>query len=76
MNSIDLVRKLSENNIRVSSSKVTEAIKLHLGLETTNSSYSKYHVSILPTTQKPWVEETKHKGRHYTFTRESMEKNS
>ncbi|MBU2901563.1 primase-helicase family protein [Maribacter dokdonensis] len=72
----DLVRKLSENNIRVSSSKVTEAIKLHMGLETTNSSYSKYHVSILPTTQKPWVEETKYKGRHYTFTRESMENNS
>ncbi|MDO1514351.1 DUF5906 domain-containing protein [Maribacter confluentis] len=72
----DLVRKLSDNNIRVSSSKVTEAIKIHMGLETTNSSYKKYHMSILPTTQKPFVETTQHKGRHYTFTRESMENNS
>ncbi len=72
----DLVRKLSDNNIRVSSSKVTEAIKIHMGLETTNSSYKKFHMSILPTTQKPFVETTHHKGRHYTFTRESMENNS
>lgn len=72
----DLVKKLSENNIRVSSSKITEAIKKNMGLDTTNSSYTKYHVSILPTTQKPWVEETKHKGRHYTFSREDMEPNS
>tara|TARA_R110000744_G_scaffold316945_2_gene423624 strand:- start:13862 stop:15061 length:1200 start_codon:yes stop_codon:yes gene_type:complete len=72
----DLVKKLSENNIRVSSSKVTEAIKVHMGLETTNSSYKKYHMSIIRETQKPFVETTYHKGRHYTFIREKMEKNS
>ena len=72
----DLVRKLSENNIRVSSSKITEAIKKHMGLETINSSYSTYHLSIIPETQKPFVDEKKCKGRHYTFTREDMEENS
>ncbi|SHK60626.1 hypothetical protein SAMN04488007_3371 [Maribacter aquivivus] len=72
----DLVKKLSENNIRVSSSKVTEAIKVHMGLETTNSSYKKHHMSILRETRKPFVETTHHKGRHYTFTREKMENNS
>ncbi|WP_419211124.1 primase-helicase family protein [Maribacter sp. X9] len=68
----DLVRKLSDNNIRVSSSKVTEAIKKHLGLNTTNSSYIKHHLSINPSNQKPWIEETNHKGRHYTFIREEI----
>ena len=71
----DLVRKLSDNNIRISSSKVTEAIKKHMGLDTANSSYTKYQLSIVPGTRKPWVEETKLKGRHYTFTREEIEAN-
>lgn len=69
----DLVKKLSDNNVRVSSSRVTEAVKKHLKLESTNSSYVKYNLSICPSTQKPWIDETHHKGRHYTFKREHME---
>ncbi len=68
----DLVEKLSQNNIRVSSSKVSDVVKNYFKLESTNSSYKKYHLSIMPTTQKPWVDKTVHKGRHYTFKKQEL----
>ena len=65
----DLVDKLSKNNIRTSSFKISELLKNKYNLESKNSTYTKYHISY-STVNKPIVEETKHKGRHYIFTKE------
>ncbi|WP_282068243.1 primase-helicase family protein [Olleya namhaensis] len=67
----DLVDKLSKNNIRTSSFKISEAIKNLYQLEPKNSTYTKYHMSF-STADKPIVEETKHKGRHYVFTKKML----
>lgn len=69
----DLVDKLSKNNIRTSSFKISELLKNKYNLESKNSTYTKYHISY-STANKPIVEETKHKGRHYIFTKEFTEK--
>ena len=62
----DLVERLSKNNIRVSSSKVSEILKDKFEIEPKNSSYIKYHISINPAGGN-FNEETKSKGRHFTF---------
>ncbi|SFD20826.1 hypothetical protein SAMN04489722_10668 [Algibacter lectus] len=68
----DLVEKLNKNNIRTSSFKVSELIRSIYKLEPKNSTYIKHHMS-LSTANKPIVEESMHKGRHYTFTKELFE---
>jgi hypothetical protein len=68
----DLVEKLSKYNIRTSSFKVSELIRNMYQLKPKNSTYTKYHMS-LSTANKPIVEESIHKGRHYTFTKELFE---
>jgi len=65
----DLVDKLSKNNIRTNSFKITEFIKTEYQIESKNSTYVKYHMSMT-ISNEPYVEESKHKGRHYIFTRE------
>jgi hypothetical protein len=65
----DLVDKLLKNNVRVSSFKISDLLKNKYNLETKNSTYIKYHISN-STLNKPIVEETSHKGRHYTFSKE------
>lgn len=65
----DLVEKLSKHNIRTSSFKISELIKNMYKLEPKNSTYIKYYMSF-SVTSKPIVEESNHKGRHYTFTKE------
>ncbi|WP_158973867.1 primase-helicase family protein [Cellulophaga sp. L1A9] len=67
----DLVDKLLKNNIRVSSFKISDLLKNKYNLETKNSTYIKYHISN-STLNKPIVEETNHKGRHYTFKQEQF----
>lgn len=67
----DLVDKLSKNNIRTSSFKISEIIKKQYQLEPKNSTYSKYH-TYTSVDNCPMVQETKHKGRHYTFTKETF----
>ncbi|MGY0391945.1 primase-helicase family protein [Bizionia sp. KMM 8389] len=68
----DLVEKLSKHNIRTSSFKISDLIKKRYKIEPKNSTYKKYHISY-STANKPIVEETSHKGRHYTFTKELLE---
>lgn len=63
----DLVDKLSKNNIRTTSFKVSDLLKNKYELQAKNSTYIKYHISY-STLNKPLVDETIHKGRHYTFT--------
>jgi hypothetical protein len=63
----DLVEMLTKNNIRVSTSKISELLKNHYGIESKNGSYSKYHLAINPSNGSYFTEETKHKGRYFTF---------
>ncbi|AUC82261.1 primase-helicase family protein [Lacinutrix sp. Bg11-31] len=65
----DLVDKLNKNNIRTNSFKITDLIKNEYQLESKNSTYTKYHMSMTMA-NNPFVEESKHRGRHYTFTKE------
>ncbi|MEB8389530.1 hypothetical protein OO012_20190, partial [Rhodobacteraceae bacterium KMM 6894] len=65
----DLVEKLSNHNIRVSSSRISEIMKKVYKMETVNSTYKKYHLSVSPMQNKPIVEEMTYKGRHYSFKR-------
>jgi len=68
----DLVDKLSKYNIRTSSFKIAELLRSTYNLEPKNSTYIKYHMS-LSVANKPIVEESRHKGRHYTFKKELFE---
>ena len=70
----DLVEKLAKNNIRVSSFKISEVLKKQYGMETSNSTYTKYHLAISPITNKSIIEGLGYKGRHFTFTKEMFEK--
>ncbi|AEH00173.1 primase-helicase family protein [Lacinutrix sp. 5H-3-7-4] len=65
----DLVDKLSKNNIRTNSFKLSELIKNEYKLESKNSTYTKYYMST-SVSNTPIVEETTHRGRHYTFTKQ------
>ena len=65
----DLVEILSKNNVRVSTSKISEVLKSYFELESKNGSYSKYHLSINPISNKYIVEGIKQKGRYFTFKR-------
>ncbi|KAB1067601.1 helicase [Tamlana haliotis] len=65
----DLVGKLSENNIRTSSHKISELLKTKYQLEPKNSTYLKYHMSY-SIQNKPIVEANMFKGRHYTFSKD------
>ena len=67
----DLVNKLSKNNIRTSSFKVSEILKNQYQLEAKNSSYIKYN-TYTSADNKLIIEETVFKGRHYTFTKEEF----
>ncbi|RLJ60772.1 hypothetical protein CLV86_2833 [Lacinutrix venerupis] len=72
----DLVDLLKNNNVRVSSSKVSEVLKTRFGLKQKNSSYKRYNMSSVPFASKlkTIIEETVVKGRCYEFTKENMEK--
>ena len=63
----DLVEVLSKNNVRVSTSKISEVLKNYFELESKNGSYSKYHLSVNPINNKYIVEGIKQKGRYFTF---------
>ena len=63
----DLLEKLIKNNIRATGSKVSETLKKQFELLSKNGSYSKYYLAIDPATNNYRVEETKQKGRYYTF---------
>ena len=63
----DLVELLSKNNIRVSSSKVSEVLKNHFGLVSTNGSYTKYYLARSPSSMNFYTEESRQKGRYFTF---------
>ncbi|WP_053992817.1 primase-helicase family protein [Mangrovimonas sp. TPBH4] len=67
----DLVEKLKDHNVRVSSFKVAEALKLNFNLFSKNGSFAKYHLVHQPKGGY-LTEETKHKGRYYTFKKEDF----
>ncbi|WP_139958218.1 primase-helicase family protein [Flavicella sediminum] len=69
----DLVDMLSKNNIRVSTSKISEFLKNHYKLESKNGAYSKYHVAVSPFNGSLFTEETKHKGRYFTFNKKDFQ---
>ncbi|WP_053969824.1 primase-helicase family protein [Mangrovimonas sp. ST2L15] len=68
----DLVEKLTKNNIRVSTSKVSEVVKKIFKVESKNGSYPKYHLTINPINNSYFVECTNIKGRYYTFNRKDF----
>ncbi|MUH34789.1 helicase [Zobellia amurskyensis] len=72
----DLVEKLSNNNIRVSAFKVSAVLKNQFGLKSKNGSYGKYYLSLIPSNNSFVVNETKHKGRYYTFLKVNYLKSS
>ncbi|WP_282123599.1 primase-helicase family protein [Algibacter mikhailovii] len=64
----DLNEMLSRSNVRASNSRISEVLKSHFNLVSTNGSYSKYYLN-LNTSGNYSVSETKHKGRYYSFNR-------
>jgi len=70
----DLVALLSKNNIRVSTSKVSEVLKDYFGLGSKNGSYAKYHLTLLPNEKNYVVEDVSSKGRYYTFYKKDFVK--
>lgn len=65
----DLVAKLSERNIRVSTFKVSHVLKNHYDLEAKNSTYTRYFISH-NIDGRPLVNEASHRGRYFTFTKD------
>lgn len=70
----DLVEILSKNNVRVSTSKVSEVLNNYFNLKSKNGSYSKYYLSIQPNSNTYFVEELKLKGRYFLFKKEDFVK--
>jgi hypothetical protein len=69
----DLIEKLSKSNIRTTTFKVSEVLKSHFNLESKNGSYGIYYLALSPSEGAGFiVEETKHKGRYYTFDRSNF----
>ncbi len=68
----DLVEKLSKNNIRVTSFKISDVLKGYFGLKSKNGSYTKYILTLNPSNGKNFTDETNHKGRYFTFKREDF----
>jgi len=68
----DLVEMLSKNNIRVASFKIGEIIKKQFGLTSKNGSYSKFYLSKDPLSNGYITDETKHKGRYFTFKADDL----
>ncbi|KSA14187.1 primase-helicase family protein [Maribacter dokdonensis] len=68
----DLVDKLSKNNIRTSTFKISDALRTKFGLTSTNGSYSKYSL-ILNNKNEYIVVADKSKGRYFTFLKKDLE---
>ena len=68
----DLVQLLFKNNVRIRLSEVTEVLKNSFELESTNGSYSKYHLAIMPKDNTYITEKTTWKGRYYTFIKSEL----
>ena len=67
-----MVDKLSKNNIRTSTFKISDALKTKFGLSSTNGSYSKYSL-ILNNKNEYIVLADKAKGRYFTFSKKELE---
>lgn len=66
----DLVELLTKNNVRVSTSKVSEVLKTYFEVESVNGSYPKYFLEA--HNEKHFVNSTIQKGRYYTFKRSNF----
>jgi hypothetical protein len=64
----DLVELLNKNNVRVSSSKVSELLKNHYKMESKNGMYDKYSQSFI-NNDEVMINTEKCKGRYFTFER-------
>ncbi|WP_431110886.1 primase-helicase family protein [Winogradskyella poriferorum] len=69
----DLVDKLKDFNLRVTSSRIIYFLNHYFKLSYTNSSYKKYFLAIDPITKNQIVNFEYKKGRYYTFTKEILE---
>lgn len=68
----DLVEILSKNNIRVSTSKISEVLKNYFNLASSNGSYTKYYLSLNPSSGDYFTNESKQKGRYFTFRKDDF----
>jgi hypothetical protein len=68
----DLVEILSKNNVRVSTSKVSEVLKNYFNIDSKNGSYSKFYLTTHPNSNNYSVEEIKFKGRYFSFKKEDF----
>lgn len=68
----DLVNMLKNNNYRTTTFKVAYHLKENFNLDYINSSYKKYNLSINPFDNSMIVNSERHKGRYYTFSKESI----
>lgn len=68
----NLVEILSKNNMKVTTSKVSEVLRGHFNLESKNGRYSKYYLSTLTNGNSHFVEELKLKGRYFSFKKEDF----
>jgi len=68
----DLVEKLSQSNLRVSTSKVSEVLKMYFDIESKNGSYKKYFLTIDPITQKQFADGIAQKGRYFCFHKKNF----
>ena len=67
----DLLRKLTESNIRTIRNKVSSTLKLDYGIEPKNGSYNKYF-SSLSLDQKSIVSYETKKGRYFEFKKKDF----
>ncbi len=74
----DLVDKLKAVNVRTTPTKVSKILKDNLGLWQKNSSYTRFNLSVCPSTgdYKQFVEETVIRGRFFTVEKDAILKNS
>ncbi|UMB52962.1 DUF5906 domain-containing protein [Lutibacter sp. A64] len=68
----DLLEILSKSNIRASTSKISEVLKNHFGLESKNGSYPKYFLTHQTISGDFITDEVKQKGRYFTFNKEDF----
>jgi hypothetical protein len=68
----DLVKKLSKSNIKTTTFKVSDVLKTHFKLESKNGSYGINYLARNPKNNGFRIEETRHKGRYYTFLKSNF----
>ncbi|WP_028871009.1 primase-helicase family protein [Psychroserpens burtonensis] len=69
----DLLEKLIANNTRASAFQISDVLKNHFGLESTNGSYYRYYLTQSPNDSNHSISKLNNKGRYFTFKKEKFQ---